>query len=140
MKFVGWILAAAAACAPATALCQEVKGPPPEQWLQCFAATKLHQDAMASSGKFSLNLVMQAGEPRLRYQRLAKTYLSHVKKMDVEGVSGELVKAPADLKKGKTQQEIEDLARSCTENLPDLSNPAFYAKYDFLRDDYNAND
>ena len=57
-----------------------------------------------------------------------------------EGVSGELVKAPADLKKGKTQQEIEDLARSCTENLPDLSNPAFYAKYDFLRDDYNAND
>jgi hypothetical protein len=140
MKLKGSILAVAAAAvltaAPAAGLCQEVKGTKPEEWLQCFAATKLHQDAMAGSGKFSLNVVMQAGEPRLRYQRLAKTYLARIKKLDPEAVSGEMVKAPADLKKNKTGPEIEDLARSCTENLPNLADPKFYDKYEFLRDEY----
>jgi hypothetical protein len=136
MKFNGWILAAAMACAPGLGLCQEVKGTPPEQWLDCFAATKLHQDALAGSGKFSLNVVMQAGEPRMRYQRLSKAWLANVKKLNSEGVSGEMVRAPAQMKKGKTTAEIEELAKTCILNLPDLTDPKFYAKYEFLREDF----
>jgi hypothetical protein len=138
MKFNGWILAAAIACAPAAGLRAEVKGTPPDQWLTCFAATKLHQDALANSGKFSLNVVMQAGEPRLRYQRLSKAWLANLKKMDQEAASGEMVKAPAEMKKTKTAAEIEELAKTCILNLPDLTDPAFYAKYDFLGDDFNS--
>jgi hypothetical protein len=138
IRFSGLILATAVACTPAIGLCQDAMGTPPEQWLTCFAATKLHQDAMAGSGRFSLNLVMQAGEPRLRYQRLAKAWLANVKKLDGDAVAGEMVRAPADMKKSKTMAQIEDVARTCTEHLPDLSNPAFYAKYDFLREEANG--
>jgi len=134
MKFPVLILALGALIAPAPALCDEIGGTPPEQWLQCFAASKLHQEAIAQSGKASLNVILKAGEPRVAYQKLASHWLTGFKKLNAEDAAGEMIKAPAEMKKAKTMAEIEDIARTCVVNLPDLANPMFYQKYPYLGD------
>lgn len=134
MKFSLLIFALAALAAPAPALCDEIGGTPPEKWVDCFAATKLHQEFVAVSGKASLNVILKVGEPRVAYQKLANHWLTGFKKLDPEAAAGEMIKAPAAMKKNKSLAEIEDLARICTINLPDLSNPMFYQKYPYLGD------
>jgi hypothetical protein len=134
MKFPLLILALAGCALPSYGLCQEIKGTPPEQWVDCFSATKLHQELLAASGKLSLSLILKAGEPRVAYQKLASHYLTGFKKLDSEAAAGVMIKAPAEMKKTKTLTQIEDLARSCTVNLPDLGNPMFYQKYPYLAD------
>ena len=138
MKFTGLILASSAwlavAAAPIAGLCDEIKGTKPDQWLACYAATKLHQDAIAATGRAPLAVVLKSGEPRIAYQRLTRQYLIGFKKLDTEAAAAVMIKAPAEMKKTSSAPEIEDLARSCTLNLPDLSNPMFYAEYPFLAD------
>jgi hypothetical protein len=134
MKRIRLILALAVLAAPAPALCQEVKGTPPDQWLDCFAATKLHQEALAASGKVSLHIILKAGEPRVAYLKLASKWLTGFKKLKDEAANGELIRAPAEMKKTKTMGQIEDLARTCVVNLPDMSNPMFYQQYPYLGD------
>ena len=134
MKFPLLILALAGLALPAPALCDELGGTPPEQWLSCFAATKLHQEAVASSGKASLHVILKVGEPRVAYQKLASHWLTGFKKLNAEDAAGQMIKAPAEMKKTKTGSEIEDLARTCITNLPDLGNPMFYQKYPYLGD------
>jgi hypothetical protein len=134
MKIPLLIFALAGLALPTSALCDELGGTPPEKWVECFSATKLHQEFVASSGKASLNVILKVGEPRVAYQKLAKHWLTGFKKLDAEAAAGEMVKAPAEMKKNKTLEQIEDLARTCTINLPDLSNPMFYQKYPFLAD------
>jgi hypothetical protein len=134
MKFSVLILALAALAVPSSGLCDEIKGKLPDQWLECFAATKLHQDLLASTGKVSLAIILQAGEPRVAYQRLARHWLTGFKKLDQEAAAGEMIKAPAEMKKAKSIDQIEAMARDCIVNIPDLTNPMFYQKYPYLGD------
>ena len=132
MKFPVLILALGTLAVPACGLCDEIGGTPPEQWLECFAATKIHQDTLAGSGHASMAVILNAGDPRIKYQRLARHWLTGFKKMKTDDAAGEMVKAPAEMKKNKSLGDIEVLARQCTVNLPNLADPMFYQKYPFL--------
>lgn len=122
------LLLAASVAAPARA--EEI---PPEQWLDCYAATRLRQEAMRADAGFRMQAWMAAGEPRIAYYKLVPFYLVWSKKARPIEVEPMMNRAAEQMKTAKSRDEIMRLADTCTVNMPPLGKAAFYDKYPWLR-------
>lgn len=124
-------LSMALAClAGGAAVAEEI---PPDRWLDCYAATRLRQEAMRADPGFRMQAWMAAGEPRIAYYRLVPFYLVWAKKARPIEVEAVMNTAAEQMKRTRGAAEIDQLARTCTENLPPLGKASFYDRYPWLR-------